>query len=322
MTVSMYTIKHNGNMKIVSETLAVFLVLVVVIVSVFAYEWHICSQKSIIALATTTSTYDSGLLEYLMPYFQEKYGIAVHIISVGTGQAIEIARRGDVDLVLVHSTQLELEFVNSGCGVHRIGVMYNDFVIIGPANDPAGISGLKNATEAFRRIAEEGAKNNAKFISRADKSGTHMLELSIWKKLNLRPLNKTWYVEAGSGMGAVLRMANEMNAYTLTDRATWLSFKNQLTNLRVLVEDDVVLLNPYAIILVNPEKYPKRNYEGALMLAKWMISEEGQNLIASFKKWGETLFKPMARNIELAHLLGFPEQEKELAWYDMQEPWV
>ncbi|MEM4474206.1 MAG: hypothetical protein QXY75_04425, partial [Candidatus Bathyarchaeia archaeon] len=140
--------------------------------------------------------------------------------------------------------------------------------------------------------------------------------------LNLRPLNKTWYVEAGSGMGAVLRMANEMNAYTLTDRATWLSFKNQLTNLRVLVEDDVVLLNPYAIILVNPEKYPKRNYEGALMLAKWMISEEGQNLIASFKKWGETLFKPMARNIELAHLLGFPEQEKELAWYDMQEPWV
>lgn len=302
--------------------LALFLVFVVVIVSVFAYEQHILSQKSIIILATTTSTYDSGLLDYLMPFFQEKYGVTVHIISVGTGQAIEIARRGDVDLVLVHSTQLELEFVNSGYGFHRIGVMYNDFIIIGPLNDPAGISGLKNATEAFRRIAEEGAKNHAKFISRADKSGTHMLELSIWKKLNLTPSNKTWYVEAGSGMGAVLRMANEMNAYTLTDRATWLSFKSQLTNLKVLVEDDVMLLNPYAIILVNPEKCPRRNHEGALLLAKWMISEEGQNLIASFKKGGEPLFKPMARNIELAHMLGFPEQEKELAWYDMQKPWV
>ena len=296
------------------------LILVVAVVGVFAYEQYTRSQKSIIVLATTTSTYDSGLLDYLMPIFQEKYNLEVHIISVGTGQAIETAKRGDADLVLVHSRQLELEFVNSTYGIHRVGVMYNDFLIIGPMEDSAGINGLGNATEAFRRIAEEGAKGNAVFISRADKSGTDMMELSIWKRLGIQPSNKTqaWYIEAGAGMGIVLRMANEKKAYTLTDGATWLSFKNQLTNLKTLVEGDVILLNPYAIILVNPENYPQRNYKGALMLAKWMISEEGQNLIANFKKEGETLFKPIARNFNKAHELGFPDQEKEIEWYDAQ----
>lgn len=307
-----------GSLKI----LVAILTLIAVTFCAFVYEQHLSSQNSIIVLATTTSTYDSGLLDYLIPLFQQRYNVRVHIISVGTGQAIEIAKRGDADLVLVHSRQLELDFVNSGYGVHRVGVMYNEFIIIGPVDDPAGIGGLKNATEALRRIAEEGAKSNAQFISRADNSGTHALELSMWKRLGLMPSNKTWYIEAGAGMGTVLRMANERKAYTLTDRATWLSFKSQLTNLRVLVEEDAALLNPYAIILVNPEKYPKRNHEGALLLARWMISEEGQNLIASFKKWGETLFKPMARNIELACMLGFPEQEKELAWYDIRKPWA
>jgi tungstate transport system substrate-binding protein len=288
----------------------------------FAYEQYLRDKNSIIVLATTTSTYDSGLLEYLMPIFEGKYNAEVHIISVGTGQAIENAKRGDADLVLVHSRQLELEFVNSTYGVHRVGVMCNDFIIIGPAKDPAGISCLTNATEAFRRIAEEGGKGKALFISRADKSGTNMLELNIWSRLGMAPSNKnqTWYLEAGAGMGTVLRMANEKEAYTLTDRATWFSFKSQLPNLKVLVQGDVVLLNPYAIILVNTEKYPKRNYKGALKLAKWMISEEGQNLIENFRKEGETLFKPIARNIELAHILGFPEQEKELEWYDAQNP--
>jgi len=297
--------------------------LMIVIVGVLAYEQYLRGfQKSIIVLATTTSTYDSGLLDYLMPIFERKYNAEVHIISVGTGQAIETAKRGDADLVLVHSRQLELEFVNSTYGIHRVGVMYNDFVIIGPTSDSAGINGLANATEAFRRIADAGAKGNAIFISRADKSGTNMLELSIWKRLGMTPSNKTqtWYLEAGAGMGTVLRMANEKGAYTLTDRATWLSFKNQLTNLKVLVEGDVILLNPYAIILVNPEKWPQRNYKGALKLAKWMISEEGQNLIANFKKEDETLFKPLARDFNKAHELGFPEQEKEIAWYDGQNP--
>ncbi len=309
-------------MKKPSKILIAIITVAVTLISTLAYEQYAGSQKSIIMLATTTSTYDSGLLDYLMPIFQSKFNAEVRIISVGTGQAIETAKRGDADLILVHSRQLELEFVNSTYGIHRVGVMYNDFVIIGPISDPAGINGLRSAAEAFRRIAEEGAEGNAQFISRADKSGTHMLELSIWKKVGLTSLKKTqtWYIEAGAGMGTVLRMANEKKAYTLTDRATWLSFKNQLADLRVLVEGDVVLLNPYAIILVNPERYPQRNYKGALMLAKWMMSEEGQNLIANFKKEGEPLFKPIARNIELAHMLGFPEQENELAWYDAQNP--
>jgi len=304
-----------------SKILITILILVIAVIGSLLYEQYGNSQKSIIVLATTTSTYDSGLLDYLTPIFESKYPAKVHVISVGTGQAIETAKRGDADLVLVHSRQLELEFVNSAYGVHRIGVMYNDFTIIGPTDDPAGINGLKNATEAFRRIMEEGVKGRVLFISRADKSGTHTLELSIWGKLGMTPSNKTqtWYLEAGAGMGTVLRMANEKKAYTLTDRATWTSFKKQLTNLRILVEDDAVLLNPYAIILVNPEKYPRRNYKGALTLAKWIISEEGQNLIENYKEGGETLFKPIARNIELARTLGFPEQEKELAWYDAQK---
>jgi len=314
--------KHNGDEMKKPSKILMGIILAVAIIGVFAYEQYLSSQKSIIVLATTTSTYDSGLLDYLMPKFEAKYNAEVHIISVGTGQAIEIAKRGDADLVLVHSRKLELEFVNSTYGIHRVGVMYNDFIIIGPESDPAGIYGLTNATEAFRKIAEAGAKGNATFISRADRSGTNMLELSIWQRLGMAPSNKTqrWYWEAGAGMGTVLRMANEKKAYTLTDRATWLSFKNQLTNLKVLVEGDLILLNPYAIILVNPEKYPKRNYKGALQLAKWMISEEGQNLIASFKKEGETLFKPIARVFNEAHKLGFPEQEKEIAWYDAQNP--
>lgn len=307
-------------MKKLPKTLIAITALALTVTSTLVYEQYVSSQKTTIILATTTSTYDSGLLDYLIPKFDAEYNADVHIIPVGTGQAIEIAERGDADLVLVHSRPLELEFINSTYGIHRVGVMYNDFIIIGPANDPAGIGGLTNATEAFRRIADEGAKGNAVFISRADKSGTNVLELSIWKNLGMTPSNKTqtWYLEAGAGMGSVLRMANEKEAYTLTDRATWLSFKNQLTNWKALVENDLILLNPYAIILVNPQKYPQRNYKGALTLAKWMISEEGQNLIANFTKENEALFKPIAHNFEKAHILGFPDQEKEIAWYEAQ----
>jgi len=300
--------------------LIAFIILAFVVASVFAYEQYLSSQKSVVVLATTTSTYDSGLLDYLMPKFESKYGVSVHIISVGTGQAIETAKRGDADLVLVHSKKLELEFTNSTYGIHRVGVMYNDFIIIGPTNDSAGINGLTNTTEAFKRIANKGAEGNAIFVSRADRSGTNMLELSIWIKLGMAPSNTTqaWYLEAGASMGTVLRMANEKGAYTLTDRATWLSFRSQLSRMAVLVQSDEQLLNPYAVILVNPEKYPRRNYKMAVALAKFMISEEGQNLIASFIKEGETLFTPIARNLELAKKLGFPDQEYELAWYDAQ----
>ncbi|MBS7610220.1 substrate-binding domain-containing protein [Candidatus Bathyarchaeota archaeon] len=296
-------------------------IFIIAILGIYIYSSYLSSEKSIIILATTTSTYDSGLLDYLIPIFKNKYNYEVHIIPVGTGQAIEMAKRGDTDLILVHSKQLELEFLNSGYGIHRIGIMYNDFIVIGPVEDPAGIKDLMNVTEAFQRIAKKGAEGKALFISRADKSGTNMLELSIWRKLGSIPSNKpqTWYLETVGGMGTVLRMANEKGAYTITDRATWLSFKNQLKNLAVLVQGDVALLNPYAIILVNPEMYPQRNYKGALILTKWLISEEGQNLIANFRKEGETLFKPIARDIELARSLGFLNQDAELSWYEAQK---
>jgi tungstate transport system substrate-binding protein len=305
-----------------SKILILFVILAIAAISGVVYDSYLNTQKPVIVLATTTSTYDSGLLDYLMPQFQSKYGISVHIISVGTGQAIAIAKNGSADLVLVHSKKYELDFVNSTYGIHRVGVMYNDFIIIGPASDPAGINGLTNATEAFRRIAEAGDAGNAQFVSRADKSGTNTFELGIWSKLGMTPSNKTltWYLEAGASMGTVLRMTNEKKAYTLSDRATWISYRSQLTNLAILVQNEKTLLNPYAVILVNPEKWPQRNYKGALTLAKFMISEEGQTLIANFQKEGETLFTPIAHDFVKANSLGFPTQEQEVAWYDAQKP--
>ena len=304
-----------------SKTLYIAVLATLAFISTLVYEQQNLSGKSTVFLATTTSAYDSGLLDYLIPKFEAERGISVHIISVGTGRAVEAAKRGDVDLVLVHSEQLELDFLKSGYGIHRVCVMYNDFIIIGPVDDPANISGLTNAAEAFRRIADEGGKGSLLFISRADRSGTYMVELSIWDSIGITPSNiaQRWYLEAGAGMGAVMRMANEKRAYTLTDRATWLSFKSQLPNLRALVQGDPVLLNPYAIILVNPEKHPQRNFSGAIAFAKWIISEEGQTLIAEFKKGGEALFTPVARNYVAAHELGFPNQEEEIAWYDSQK---
>lgn len=307
-------------MKKPSKILIAVIISSFFVVSVFAYDMLMQSQKSVIVLATTTSTYESGLLDYLMPTFESRYNVEVHILSKGTGEAIEIAKRGDADLVLVHSRKLELEFVNSTYGVHRVGIMYNDFIIIGPTSDPAGINGLSNATQAFKKIADKGAEGSAIFVSRADKSGTNMLELSIWSKLGMAPSNTTqaWYLETGASMATVLQMTNEKGTYTLTDRATWLAKKSQLANMAILVQGDKILLNPYAMILVNPEKYPQRNYRMAVALVKFMISEEGQNLIASFTKEGEILFTPIAHNIGLAKTLGFPDQEQEAAWYSAQ----
>lgn len=202
-------------------------------------EWYTSQATSPTAnfstsllLATTTSTYESGLLDYLIPFFEQKHNVRVYIISVGSGQAIEIAKRGDADIVLVHSRELEESFVQEGYGVHRVGVMYNDFVIIGPKNDPANIEDTKNATEAFMKIANAGDEGKAIFISRADRSGTHLLELKIWSHLGIQPSDSTsaWYFEAGASMATVLRMANEKQAYTLTDRGTWLSKGKMLSS--------------------------------------------------------------------------------------------
>lgn len=288
------------------------LIAIIIIFCINLFEQQLHSNA--IFMATTTSVYNSGLLEYLLPIFESKYNIKVYVIPVGTGRAIEIAKRGSVDLILVHSKDLELDFLNSSYGIHRIGIMYNDFVIVGPIEDPANIAGLNNAIEAFRRIAIEGFKEDVIFISRADKSGTHLLELSIWKKLGINPANNKWYLETGADMGTVLRMANNKKAYTITDRATWLSY--ELNNLKILVENDSDLMNPYSCILVNPEKFSNRNYKGAILLIKWLSSEEGQSLIESFKKNNQSLFIPFARNLEIAHKLGYFNQEEEIAWYE------
>ncbi len=300
--------------------LLIFITSVVVAGGAIAFLYQSYRARQILTLATTTSLYDSGLLGYLVPVFSDASNVEVRVLAKGTGESIEIAKRGDVDMVLVHSRVLEEEFVAGGYGVHRVGIMYNDFVIVGSKEDPAGVSGLGDAKLAFSKIRDTGRSRRSVFVSRADRSGTHLKELEIWESLGLMPSSslEPWYVEAGSGMGATLRMANEKYAYVLTDRATWASFKDQLSNLKVLVEGDGILSNPYAAILVNPEKYPHRNFKAAVVFVKFLVSEEGQNLIKDFMIRSDHLFWPMARDFQRSAQLGFPDQAKELSWYDAQ----
>jgi tungstate transport system substrate-binding protein len=196
--------------------------------------------------------------------------------------------------------------------------MYNDFILIGPREDPAGIAGSNNASYAFKRIFRQGKAGDTTFISRADNSGTNVKELEIWASLGIKPSNKTdtWYLEAGAGMGTVLRMTNEKKAYTLTDRGTWLSFQAQLTNLKVMTQGEKILLNPYAVIPVNGTRFPARNYRMSVAFAKFLISNYGQQLIANYKRGGQSLFVSIARNYTAAGTLGFPNQQQEVAWYD------
>lgn len=268
-----------------------------------------------IVLATTTSTYDSGLLNVLTPEFEQKYGVKGYVISVGTGQALELARRGDADLVLTHARDLEDKFVKDGYGVHRVGIMYNDFVIVGPASDVAKVRGVRNATLALQQIAKAGEGRGILFVSRADKSGTYQRELSLWSAAQVQPHRKSWYLEAGAGMGTVIRIASEKAAYVLTDRGTWIAFRSQVPNLELLVEKDPGLANPYAAILVNPEKHPKVNIKSAKLFVAFLLSAEGQGIIEGFKKGDETLFFPIAHNVKMSYELGFPNQSDELKWY-------
>lgn len=319
------TVRHRDWAMRRLKLLVAILVLAIVIAGGFVAYWYFLQpppRKEVLILSTTTSTYDSGLLDYLLPIFQNKYNVQVNVLSKGTGESIEIAKRGDADVVLVHAQSLEVPFVNAGYGVHRVGVMYNDFIIIGPKEDPAGIAGTTNATYAFQKILQAGGKGNAIFISRADKSGTNVEELSIWSKIGIKPSNKThaWYLEAGAGMGTVLRMTNEKKAYTLTDRGTWLKFKDQLTNLQLTSQGDKILLNPYAVIPVSHDKFPQRNYRMAITFTKYLVSDEGQKIIESYKIGGETPFIPIAKNYDMTHTFGFPNQEQEIAWYDSINP--
>lgn len=240
-------------------------------------------------LATTTSTEDSGLLDFILPDFEQKYNALVEVIAVGTGQAIGMGASGDADALLVHARAQEDQFVEEGHGTARYDVMYNDFVIVGPASDPAGIQGMTSAADAFAAIAE----SEVTFVSRGDESGTHTKELAIWENAGITP-EGDWYVSAGQGMGEVLTMANEQQAYTLSDRATYLARKAEGLDLEVLGEGDEVLFNPYGVIPVNPEKHPGVNFALAQQFVEWITSLETQELIGSFgvEEFGEPLFVP------------------------------
>lgn len=240
-------------------------------------------------LATTTSTQDSGLLEVLLPDFEKEFNTKIDVIAVGTGQALQIGKDGNADVLLVHSRSQEDAFMEAGDGIRREDVMYNDFVIIGPASDPAGIKGAAAAVDAFKKIA--AAK--ATFISRGDKSGTHTKELSIWKSAGITP-EGDWYVSTGQGMGEVITMAEEQQAYTLSDRATYLARTKTGLTLAVLVEKDKSLLNPYGVIAVNPNKGSQINADLAAKFVDWIISVPVQEKIQAFGKedFGQSLFIP------------------------------
>jgi tungstate transport system substrate-binding protein len=243
-----------------------------------------------IVVASTTSTQDSGLFGYLLPIFKAKTGIEVKVIAQGTGQALDTARRGDADVVFVHAKAQEEKFVAEGFGVKRFDVMYNDFVLIGPKTDPAGIKG-KDIETALKTIQEKAAP----FVSRGDRSGTHAAELALWKQagIDIGAAKGGWYREIGQGMGAALNTANAMNAYVLSDRGTWISFANR-GDLDIVVEGDKRLFNQYGVTLVNPDKYPSVKKELGQIFIDWLISSEGQAVIAGYKIGGQQLFFPDA----------------------------
>jgi tungstate transport system substrate-binding protein len=243
------------------------------------------AQERFITLASTTSTEESGLFGHLIPIFRAATGIDVRVVAVGTGQALAIGSHGDADALLVHDRIGEDKFIADGNGIDRRDVMYNDFVIVGPRTDPAGINGLKDALQAFAKIAQALAA----FASRGDDSGTNRMELRLWKSLGLAPHDAPWYRELGSGMGATLNTAVEMNAYVLTDRATWAHFRNR-GDLVILVEGDKLLLNRYGSILVNPAKWPKVKAEDARIWHEWLTSPAGRAAITSYRVNGEELF--------------------------------
>ena len=249
------------------------------------------AQERSIIVASTTSTEQSGLFGFLLPKFTEKTGIKVKVVAVGTGQALDIGRRGDADVVFVHDRPSEEKFMAEGFGVHRFDVMYNDFVIIGPKRDPAHIGGGKDVTAAFRAIATA----KAEFISRGDRSGTNAAELRYWKEagIDIDKAKGPWYREIGQGMGAALNMASADNAYVLSDRGTWLSFKNR-GDLAILVEGDKRLFNQYGVMLVSPKKHPNVKAKEGQAFVDWLISSEGQRTIADYKVGGEQLFFPDA----------------------------
>ena len=270
------------------RVLIAFIALSVIIVAPPAYP----QDKSII-VASTTSTQDSGLFEYLLPIFKQKTGITVKVLAQGTGQALDTARRGDADVVFVHAKSAEEKFLAEGEGVRRFPVMYNDFVVVGPKDDPAGIKGMKDVAKAFQIIRQK----QACFVSRGDHSGTHIAELNLWKAANtdIEKDRGPWYKSIGQGMGATLNFANASNCYVLSDRGTWIHFKNK-GDLQILVEGDKRLFNQYGAMLVNPAKHPDVKKELGQQFIDWLVSPDGQKTIANYKIEGEQLFYPNAND--------------------------
>jgi len=250
------------------------------------------AQQNFITVASTTSTEQSGLFKHLLPVFEKKTGTQVRVVALGTGQALDMGRRGDADVVFVHDKVAEEKFVADGFGVRRFEVMYNDFVLVGPKADPAKIAGGKDITDAYKKIAG----SNSPFASRGDKSGTHSAELRLWKEAGIDPNTGkgSWYRETGSGMGSTLNTASAMNAYSFTDRSTWLSFKNR-GDLEIVVEGDQKLFNQYGVMLVNPAKHPHVKKDPGQAFVDWVISAEGQQTIATYKIGTDQLFFPNAR---------------------------
>jgi tungstate transport system substrate-binding protein len=246
-------------------------------------------DERFIVVASTTSTQDSGLFEYLLPLFTKKTGIEVRVVAKGTGQAIDLAKKGDADVLFVHDKKSEEQFVADGFGVKRFEVMYNDFIIVGPQGDPAGVKGMSEAPAALAKIAAAAAP----FASRGDDSGTHKAELRLWKEagVDVKAASGSWYRETGSGMGPTLNTAAGMGAYALADRGTWLAFKNK-GDLQILVEGDKRLFNQYGIMLVNPGKFPHVKAADGQAFVDWVISPEGQQAIANYKIEGQQLFFP------------------------------
>jgi tungstate transport system substrate-binding protein len=286
---------RGGKMK-KTAIIGILVILLASAVAVAAVAGCGKSKPTTMVMATTTSTQDSGLLDVLLPAFEKKYNVKVKTLAVGSGEAMKIGERGDADVLMVHSPAAEETFVKNGLGLERVQFMYNDYVILGPNADPAGIKGSKTAVEAYQKIAAAGAAGTTAFVSRADLSGTNTAELKIWKEAGISPKGQPWYVETGQGMGETLNITNQKQAYTMADRATYLSMKANL-QLTVLVEGDKALYNQYSIIVVNPAKHTglKLNTKNAGDLAEYVTGKSGQDLIGSYKKYDVVLFHPNAK---------------------------
>lgn len=261
----------------------------VLILLSFTAAWTVAAQaEDRLRLSTTTSTENSGLLSALIPPFETANNIKVDVIAVGTGKALRLGRNGDVDVVLVHARPAEEKFVEEDHGVYRKDVMHNDFIIIGPKGDPAGLKEATTVEEAFKKLAE----GKTSFVSRGDDSGTHKKEKRLWKKAGVKP-EGSWYLEAGRGMGAVLQMAYQKQAYTMTDRGTFIAFEEKI-DLPILFEGDEALYNPYGVIAVNPKKHPDVNYDAAKKFIEYITGPQGQEIIAGYTKNAKQLFFPDA----------------------------